>query len=283
MTRTLVRERIPRQDPRLGRHINHDSRSRAYALKAHPATQLVSIRHQRRVPIFDQGQLGSCVPNAGLGCLGTDPFWASLRVRLARERLIYDESACLAWYRQVTRADPFPGQWEPDDTGSDGLSMAKVFAAEGLISGYRHTFSFSDALAALMDLPFITGINWYTSMFDCNGAGEVRILPGATVAGGHEIVANELDMERERVWFDQSWGRFGVDGRFWLSFATYQRLLGEDGDVTVFVPLSEPAPVPTPDPDLVLVEATRDWTTRRHVGTNVTAAQAVVTWRNVKF
>ena len=276
MVRTIVRERIPRRDPRLGRHICHDSASRGFAFTA-SSRLLTSVRHQRRAPVFDQGQLGSCVPNAGVGALGTDPFYGDLR-----SRLVWAESTCLDFYRAVTRADPWPGQWEPTDTGSDGLSMAKVFVTDTLISGYLHAFTFADALAALADRPVITGVNWYSSMFDPTPGGEVRITAGATVAGGHEFVVDELDVEGQRVWATNSWGTsWGVAGRFWMSFATWSRLLGEDGDVTVFVPVTQPAPTPPPspaDPDKTLAAAVRGWASARHVGSNAAAAKAVRAW-----
>jgi hypothetical protein len=274
--RTIVRERIPRTDPRLGRHVHHDSLSRGYAFRA-STRKLASVRHPRRVPVFDQLRLGSCVPNGGVGCLGTDPFYDALR-----SRVTWTEAACLDFYRKVTRADPWPGQWEPTDTGSDGLSMAKVFTADTLISGYLHAFTFADALAALADRPLITGVNWYDSMFDPTAEGEVRVTAGASVAGGHEFVVDELDMERQRVWATNSWGTsWGVSGRFWLSFATWTRLLGEDGDVTVFVPVTDPPPAPPPspaDPDRTLAAAVRGWASARHVGGNAAAAKAVRAW-----
>ena len=58
----------------LGRHVNHDPRSRRFAFRAQQAT-LAPVFHERHVPIFDQGSLGSCTGNAALGILATGPYW----------------------------------------------------------------------------------------------------------------------------------------------------------------------------------------------------------------
>jgi hypothetical protein len=281
MDRLRYVRQIERRDPRLGRHVHHDSMSRLYPFRAPAKLDLKPTVHPRHVSVFDQGNLGSCVPNAGVGCLGTGAFYD-----LVRSRFAWTEATCQNYYRKVTRADPYPDAWEPTDTGSDGLSMAKVFTADTLINGYQHAFSLTDALAALMLYPIITGTNWYRSMFDPSPSGEVTISAGSPIDGGHEYVADTLDPDNERVGFTNSWSPdWGNGGRFWMSFATWERLLAEEGDVTVFTPLDTvpPTPVPVPgDVDRVLATVTRDWAAARHVGANAAAARAVNTWRKAK-
>jgi hypothetical protein len=58
---------------RLGRHIEHDQRSRTFP--AVRASQLVSVVHERHCPPFDQGETGSCTGNAEAGLLMTDPVF----------------------------------------------------------------------------------------------------------------------------------------------------------------------------------------------------------------
>ena len=50
----------------LGRLIEHDERSRRYAFDA-SKVKLASVHHERRVPVLDQGDLGSCTGNAMTG------------------------------------------------------------------------------------------------------------------------------------------------------------------------------------------------------------------------
>jgi hypothetical protein len=266
----------------LGRHVNHDDRSRAYPIKT-TAAPFVSTTWTRQIQVLDQGSLGSCTGNAALGCLGTQPYYNTLREWPTLAGPQWDEGQAISIYSQATLVDPWPGQYPNDDTGSDGLSVAKVLQTNGWISGYRHAFGIDDALDALLHGPVITGVNWYDSMFSPSSEGEVTIGVNSRIAGGHEIVADELDVERNRVWFTNSWSRaWGVFGRFFLRFDTWERLLKEDGDVTVFVPLTKPAPTPEPDPDMQLAAAVRPWCTNRHVGDNRHAALAVQRWLKVK-
>jgi hypothetical protein len=276
----------------LGRHVNHDPASRAYAYRA-GAPALAPVRHERRVPIFDQGGLGSCVPNAGLGILGTEPYYSALRAAglLTADgnaivlpetvtgaeywgpgRIPFTESGAIGLYREVTADDPFPGAYPPDDTGSDGLSMAKVFAALGLVPGYQHTFDLASALTALQTYPLLGGTEWTNDMFDPDPYGRVR--PTGTVAGGHEWIVDEyLPTSRygvPMVGCTTSWSEsFGADGRFFLIVSDFGKLLKADGDVIVLTPPNKPAPQPgpvgPPEPaaDQALAAAMRTWLTAK--------------------
>jgi hypothetical protein len=154
-------------------------------------------------------------------------------------------------------------------------------------------------------------------MFTPSATGEVE--PTGSIAGGHEFYAFKLDVENERIWFANSWSDgWGVSGTFWMKWDDFGRLLGEQGDVTVFVPLSQPAPTPTPptppqptppappeptptppappqptppapvDPDaatpadVVLAGRVRGWAFGRHIVGNARAAGAVRTWLRKK-
>jgi hypothetical protein len=223
---------------RLGRHVEHDPRSRQFAYTATTAT-LTSARWARHAPVWNQGNLGSCTGNALVGALSCDPFYPTLPGLTATEEL------AVAVYSDATRVDPFPGEWPPTDTGSSGLAVAKVAQRRGWISAYQHAFDNNAALTALTRGPVIAGINWYSS-FDTPGPdGRVVITRAAYVRGGHEVCLDEVDAARSRVWFTNSWGpSWGVHGRAWMSFATFARLLREDGDVTILVPLAKPVVKP---------------------------------------
>jgi hypothetical protein len=277
--------RIESTDPRLKRHIRHDDASWNYRFPTE-GLSIVSAKHTRRIPVLDQGNLGSCTGNAGIGCLGTDPFWVT-NVKLARfvGDFTLDEAGAVALYSAATAADDYPGQYPPDDTGSDGLTIAKVLTKAGEISGYTHTFTLDDALKALGVTPFITGVNWYNDMFNPDADG--RVHPTGGVAGGHEFVADEVDATNQRVWFTNSWSTsWGVNGRFYMTFADFGQLLSEQGDVTIFTPLTQPAPTPTPpvptpgDADRALAAALRhnNWIHERHIGDNHKVAVAGAAW-----
>jgi hypothetical protein len=250
----MIYSRIPErriEGKRLGRHVRHDPRSLRYLVEAVDPATLTSVRHERGIPVLDQGDLGSCTGNAAEGCLGTAPFLATLQglPGCPTPDADADEVQAVALYSAATSLDDYDGEYPPEDTGSDGLSVAKACQKAGLISGYRHATSLAAALTALQDGPVITGVNWYSSFDSPAADGTISIGRHASVRGGHEFVVDELDVEGRRIGFTNSWGTgWGVQGRAYMSWDTWERLLGEDGDVTAFVPVTEPAPQPTPDP-----------------------------------
>lgn len=273
---------IPSTDPRLGRVVEHDPRSRHFAFVAKADVPLVSKRWTRNIPVFDQGSIGSCTGNTAVGGLGTSPFYETL----SSLGIQFVQDTAVDVYSAATVVDGFPGTYTPDDTGSSGLAVAKVLQSRGWISGYQHTFSFGDMAAALQKGPVFVGINWYNNFFNPNVDGEITILETDYVAGGHEVLCDEIDMERQRFGFTNSWGEYwGKEGRFYVSFDLMKRLLKEDGDVVVPVPLTAPEPVPTPEPysvDSALWHEVESWSKARHSGCNRKAAKSVTTWAKAK-
>lgn len=229
---------------RLGRHVEHDDRSLAYLVTPATAT-LVSKTWTRSTPILDQGNLGSCTGNAATGCLGTEPFFAEIPTGVA-----LDEDEAVKLYEAATKLDSISGSYPPDDTGSTGLAVAKACLQSKLIAGYQHATSIDTALATISGTaPVITGVNWYTGFDSPDANGRVAIGKHDTIRGGHEFVVRGVNVDQELVHADNSWGTsWGAAGSFSFSFADWARLLGEEGDVTVFAPLSGPAPTPTPVP-----------------------------------
>jgi len=208
---------------RLGRHVAHDERSREYV--AQRAPKITSVKHDATGLPLNQGKIGSCTANALCGALDSAPNFGGGSP--------LDEPEAVKVYELETKleGDPYP----PNDPGGSGLMVCKAAKQMGLISSYRHAFGVEHALEALVVRPVITGLNWYDS-FDSPDpqTGLVEIAPGAKVRGGHEIVADEIDAPNELVWFWNSWGAdWGVGGRFCMSFATWDELLRQRGDVTV--------------------------------------------------
>ena len=246
-------KRIPEKPvdgKRLGRHVRHDPRSLNYLYPDDEVSGLTSVRHERHIPVLDQGDLGSCTGNATEGCVGTGALFAPIPATNAAKPTgngTTDEKQAVALYSAATKLDDAAGTYPPDDTGSDGLSAAKAAKNAGLISGYQHCTTLASALKALSQQPVITGVNWYSSFDNPDANGNISITKDATVRGGHEFCLDELDVEGKRVGFTNSWGTsWGDNGRAYLSWDDFGRLLKEQGDVTVFVPLSQPAPTPTP-------------------------------------
>jgi hypothetical protein len=239
MDRIIYHEKIHSSNPRLKRHIYHDSKSKLFAFPTQGLT-IKDANHIRHIPILDQGQVGSCTGNAGIGGLSTDPLFATLPKPLTYS---LDENGAVKLYSDAEIIDG-SGAYPPNDNGSCGLSIAKALLNAGVISGYQHTFTLNDALLALTQYPILVGMNWYNNMFTPDVDGRVR--PTGGIAGGHEIVARQIDATRQRVWFDNSWGSsWGVNGRFYLTFTDFGTLLSQQGDVIVLLPKTTPAPTPT--------------------------------------
>ena len=220
-TMILVEDEAPKvsEKPlRLGRHVRHDPRSWAYP--APMAGELKSVRHKRRVPIWNQGSLGACTGFAGVGCISSGPFTHKGNAKQA-----------VAVYSEATRLDEFAGAYPPKDTGSSGLAVMKALRKRKLIKGYAHAFGVDHAFRALMLRPGITGFAWRTGCDRPDAAGVVRY--SGPIRGGHEVVLAGLDLKKKLVMFDNSWGvGWGLRGSFAMSIADYTRALADHGDVT---------------------------------------------------
>lgn len=213
------------QGRRLGRHVEHDDRSRAFGIVRHTTGPLRSIRHPRHCPVFNQGDLGSCTGNAMAGARMTGPFWTP--------GTTLTEADAVKLYEVATHCDRIPGSYPPNDTGSSGLAVARAAQKMKLITSYHHAFGINEALYALSQGPVIIGIDWFDS-FDEPPNGELAIADGAEVRGGHEMVLDVLDVENGRVGGHNSWGEdWGLDGAYWMTFGTFRRLLARRGDVVV--------------------------------------------------
>lgn len=234
---------------RLGRHVQHDPRSRAYGVSEDllPSTYTSAV-HQVRIPVLDQGDLGSCTGTAAEAFAGSDPLYDAISTQVKARPTgdpVADEKQAVALYSAATGLDDVHGQYPPTDTGSTGVAVAKAAQKAGLISGYQHAFSLDTALKALAVSPLIVGVNWYEGFDNPDANGHVKI--SGSVRGGHEFLLYGIDAKTNVVLARNSWSTsWGVQGCFSFSFDDLGRLLSEDGDATLFVPISAPAPVPNP-------------------------------------
>lgn len=214
-TRVTLHEH-PVSGRRLGRNVLHDPRS--WAFPAPMASQLKAVEHKRLVPIFDQGDLGSCTGNAAVGCVSTAPFG-----------LLGNEQLAVEVYSEATRIDGVAGVYPPSDTGSSGLAVMKVLKRRGLIRGYGHTFALSSLLRALVRGPGILGMSWLSGCDTPDHDGVVRYE--GELRGGHEVELVGLDPAKRLVKLANSWSKdWGRGGFFFLSFDDLAKVLADRGD-----------------------------------------------------
>lgn len=247
-TYTIEIKKFEPTDSRLGRHVMHDSRSLRFLVTPQPRGTLKSIRHFSKIPTLDQGDLGSCTGNAATKNMSYGEFWTAQGDRiLSTNDTDANETYAVGVYSAATAIDPWEGTYPPEDTGSNGLSVAKVLLSRKLINGYKHATSLDAVITALAEQPVITGTSWNYDMYRPDADGRIHIT-GPT-QGGHEYVLDQLDMENERIWMQNSWGPgWGLEGRGYFTFADYEALLKDYGDATIFVPITEPPPEPSEPP-----------------------------------
>lgn len=251
--RRIPEERIPGKP--LGRHIHTDSRSARYPFRPATVRDLTSVLWHRDIAVLDQGNLGSCTGNALVGAVGTDPIYPTL----PSNHVALDEALAVKVYSLATSLDSYPGQYPPNDTGSDGLDACKAAVQLGLISGYTHATDVTSMQQALMQQPVIIGINWYSSFDNPSSNGTVSISSNAYVRGGHEVEVLGMDPGTGMFLAENSWGPdWGFNGTFQFSFDTMTRLLAEGGDCTVPQALNNPpTPTPTPTPEPAALDRER--------------------------
>jgi hypothetical protein len=216
-------ELIPFDDPRLGRHIRHDPRSRNFALpRGAPPTK--DVKHRNWGRKLEQ-YVGSCTGHTGAHFLNHMPHRASVRPR----KTMTTEDA-MRFYSRATHLDPWPHVYPPTDLGSSGLAVCEAIVEEGLATRYEWAFGFDHGLSQISAAPLMQGSWWTYDMYFPDPDG--RVHPTGRRVGGHEYLWAGVDVRRQRSWFLNSWGaEWGVGGRFYLTWDDHADLLAQDGDL----------------------------------------------------
>lgn len=216
----MLRDGSTVDDPRLDRLVQFDEKSRKY-----PVRMLVANKKPRsytwKCPVWlDQGTEGACVGFSTAQKIATR--YAALSG--------VDNRIATMLYKSAQKLD----EWEGEDyEGSSVLGGMKAAQQAGFIKSYHWAFTIEEVILALgYNGGGVAGINWYTGMFqpDINGI----IKPSGSVAGGHAILVNGIDLKRRLVRFHNSWGRdWGVNGEAFMDIDEFAKLLKEDGEFAV--------------------------------------------------
>jgi hypothetical protein len=219
----------------LGRHVQHDERSRAYpARRGVRRLGTTEWPLSDSAPLLDQGDVGRCTGWSAVNCMNTTTYYGERR-KFNRGRVLGPVHGDNLYHR-ATELDIWPGVWPPQDTGSSGLAVAKALKEAGYISEYRHAFGIDHLLDALMLGPVLVGTTWLEDMFYPAKTGEVSV--SGQPLGGHEYLCNYVNLGRyDRLGFINTWGRWGKNGtgRFYIPIDKFEGLLHDDGDVTILV------------------------------------------------
>lgn len=276
--------RFPNPDGKFGWNRAHDVRSRAFRSPLQ-VEDPQPTDWEIELPILDQ-QEGSCVLQTLTQLCAFTEHWRTLTPDQQRAILLDPQAFIREWYRKASRRDPFPDAWEPDDTGTDGNTGAKVARDDGFAKGHVWAFGFEEAMTLLNHGPVGYGGPWMTSFDRPDVHGVIRWDEGAWERGGHEFAWVGNDPARELIKCRQTWGLgFGVQGIFYLPYVVAMRLLPQ-GDLLQLVPNDQPVPLPSVDPeDLVLAKNVGPWAKSR-LFSRITqagrASQAIKDWARTK-
>lgn len=224
-------ETMPQRDPRLGRQVAHDPRSRSFAAVPAQVQPTKRFRHRVIGPRVTPNQLVGC-------CTGVaEAVIANSLPNRVKGRVLNMEDALKA-YRIATRTDPFPGSWEPTDTGSSGLAAAKAAVELGWASRYEWCFGLDHLRSVLPERPVSVGTWWPGTAFDLDADGYLDCSGG--YVGGHQWAVLGWDPKGDTFyglcWWGMDWPTPRARGRFRIRGTDLGRLLADDGDAHITLP-----------------------------------------------
>jgi len=172
-----------------------------------------------RTEVLDQGETGSCVGHAWKHFMICAPLCSSAK----------REPSAFALYDEACKLDEFTDNDDDieREIGTTVRAGAEAMKARGLVKQYLWARSLDEVIRwLLLKGPVVMGTDWYTSMFEPDAQGVVRITPTARVAGGHAYLLRKVDLRRGLLWGPQSWGpKEGVNGHFGYPFELLERLI----------------------------------------------------------
>lgn len=217
-------------DMRLDRCVQFDARSRNFPMRALTEGKPLKSYTWRCYPRLDQGPDGACVGFAVSHELSARASEVKgLDAMFAKQKIYWEAQKIDPW-----AGGSYPGA-SPFYEGTSVLAGVKVAHKLGYMKAYRWAFGLEDLLLGIgYNGPAVMGINWYTGMFYPDNNGQIKVE--GSIAGGHAILANKVDVKNKRVWLHNSWGpNWGINGCAWLTFDDMERLLYEYGEACFFL------------------------------------------------
>lgn len=214
---------------RFGRLPSKDIRALKYLLRLPnlitAETTTRTYKHWDTADVLDQGNTPHCVEYSGRQYLMSSPVrnkWKEPNGDLYRQCQLVDE-------------------WEGEDyDGTSVNALFKVLKSKGYVTEYRWAYD-NDSVASylLTTGPMVVGTDWYTGMMDTNRDGFVNT--SGYQEGGHAYLLTGTNTRKRcpdgslgahRI--TNSWGvRWGENGRAWISYADFSKLLANWGEAAV--------------------------------------------------
>jgi len=212
-------------DSRLGRLVDFDARSKGFPIRSTFETKTPRANYWRCRLRLDQGVDGMCT-GAGVShelaaCPAEVP---GLDINFAREKIYWEAQKEDPW-----EGGAYPGA-SPRYEGSSVLAAVKVAQRLGYFDNYRWAFSLQDLILGVgYNGPAVMGTVWYEGMSDPDVDGLIR--PAGRLIGGHCYLIDQVIPKKKLFGGLNSWGtKFGVDGRFYISFDDMEMLQHEGGE-----------------------------------------------------
>lgn len=206
----------------LGRIYSPDDRDKGHLIPRRAVQQLPVRKTWRTTLVLDQGNTPECVGNAGFGYLVAGPV--SNKPTFNAHYL----------YLQAQENDEWPGN---DYEGSSTRGLFKALQDMGYVNGYQWAFDVEPVIAHVLTVgPVCVGTDWYAGMSEPDAKGFLNTT--GPVQGGHEWLLVGGDREKHATdgtvgtfRMVNSWGRgWNQNGRGWVSFATLDRLIKQQGE-----------------------------------------------------
>lgn len=154
-----------------------------------------------------------------------------------------EKIAAILFYHKAQERDEWP-ETKPDGEGGTSVDALGRYMSElGLYSEYHWATSLRDIVLALQLQPVIMGTWWTTGMDAADGHEHGVATFTGRKRGGHAwlcdavMVDEIIGTEHSPYWFRgfNSWGPWGWHkrGTFWLSAATMEALLADQGECMV--------------------------------------------------